>query len=106
MRNHIANLYNAASAPIGVRQDALAERQNRVREEFSLFYEKLMGNIGYGKQRLKDTVEKRLREEEIKNERRRNHQSQTSYQRVNGVLVEGDAVYKGNHDAMGKVDED
>ena len=59
MRNHLAKLYNAVSAPVAVTHDALTERLQSVRETASLLYNKMMDNIGYGRQRLKDIVEKK-----------------------------------------------
>ena len=59
MRNQLAKLYNAVSAPVAVTHDALTERLRSVRETASLLYNKMMDNIGYGRQRLKDIVEKK-----------------------------------------------
>ena len=64
MRNQLAKLYNAVSAPVAATRDALTERLQSVRETASLLYNKTMDNIGYGRQRLKDIVEKEAREEE------------------------------------------
>ena len=64
MRNQLAKLYNAVSAPVAATRDALTERLQSVRETASLLYNKMMDNIGYGRQRLKDIVEKEAREEE------------------------------------------
>ena len=64
MRNQLAKLYNAVSAPAAATRDALTERLQSVRETASLLYNKMMDNIGYGRQRLKDIVEKEAREEE------------------------------------------
>ena len=64
IRNQLAKLYNAVSAPVAATRDALTERLQSVRETASLLYNKMMDNIGYGRQRLKDIVEKEAREEE------------------------------------------
>ena len=62
MRNQIENLYNAESAPLAARRDALAERLQNVRESAFLLYNRMMDNIEYGRERLKDIVEKETRE--------------------------------------------
>ena len=73
IRNTISNLYNAVSAPVAATRDALAERLQSVRETVSLFYERVMENMKYGRERLRDIVEKeaegeakeQLQEEEV-----------------------------------------
>ena len=68
--NTISKLYDAVSASIVVTRDALAERLTSVRETSSLLYNKMMGNIEYGREILKDIkaiVEQILASEE-KNE--------------------------------------
>ena len=66
MRNHLAKLYNAVSATAAATRDALAERLQSVRETASLLYNRVLENMKYGQQRLKDFVEKEAREEEAK----------------------------------------
>ena len=66
MRNQLAKLYNAASAPLAATHHALMERLQGVRETASLLYNRMMENMEYGRQRLKDIVEKEAREEEAK----------------------------------------
>ena len=44
-------------------RDALAERLQSVRETASLLYNRMMENMGYGWERLKDIVEKEAEEE-------------------------------------------
>ena len=44
-------------------RDALAERLQSVRETASLLYNRMMENMGYGRERLKDIVEKEAEEE-------------------------------------------
>ena len=64
MRNTISKLCNAVSAPVAATRDALAERLQSVRETASLLYNRMMDNIEYERERLKDIVEKEAREEE------------------------------------------
>ena len=64
LRNTISRLYNDVSAPVAATRDALAERLQSVRETASLLYNRMMDNIEYGWERLKDIVEKETREEE------------------------------------------
>ena len=58
MRNQLTKLYNAVSAPVAAIRDALAERLQSVRETAFLFYNRMVENIGYGQEKLKDIVEK------------------------------------------------
>ena len=64
LRNTISKLYNAVSAPVAATRDALAERLQGVRETASFLYNRMMENIGYGQERLKDIAEKEAKEEE------------------------------------------
>ena len=64
LRNTISKLYNAVSAPAAATRDALAERLQSLRETASLLYNRMMENMEYGQQRLKDFVEKEAEEEE------------------------------------------
>ena len=64
LRNTISKLYNAVSAPVKATRDALAERLQSVRDTASLLYNRMMENMGYGQERLKDIVEKEAEEEE------------------------------------------
>ena len=63
LRNTISKLYNAVSASVTARRDALAERLESIRETASLLYNRMMKNMEYGQQRLKDIVEKEAEEE-------------------------------------------
>ena len=45
IRNQLAKLYNAVSAPVAATRDTLAERLQGVRETASLLYNKIMDNI-------------------------------------------------------------
>ena len=64
MRNTISKLYKAVSAPVTATGDALAERLQSVRDTASLLYNRVMQNMGYGWERLKDIVGKEAEEEE------------------------------------------
>ena len=63
LRNTISKLYNTVSAPVAATRDALAERLQSVRETASLLYSRMMENTEYGRERLKDIVEKEAEEE-------------------------------------------
>ena len=47
--------------PVTATRDALAERLQSVRETTFLLYNKMMENMGYGEERLKDIVGKKSR---------------------------------------------
>ena len=64
MRNTISKLYKAISAPVTATRDPLVERLKRVRGTAFLLYDRMMDNMGYGRGRLKDNVEKEAAEEE------------------------------------------
>ena len=68
MRNQLAKLYNAVLAPVTATRDTLAERLQSVRDTASLLYNRMMENIGYGQERLKDIVEKEAEEEQQQEE--------------------------------------
>ena len=70
-----ANLYKA---PIAATQGTLAERLQRVHETASLFYNRMMQYIEYGRQKLKDIVDKEEREKskKLKNNKK-NRQKKT-----------------------------
>ena len=68
MRDQLTKLYHAASAPLTATRDALAERLQSVRETTSLLYYRIMEDMEYGQERLKDTVEKEAGEEEQQQE--------------------------------------
>ena len=63
LRNTISKLYNAVSAPVAAIRDALAERLQGVRDIASLLYNRMMENMGYAQEMLKDIVEKGAEEE-------------------------------------------
>ena len=64
LRNAILKLHKAVSAPVTATRKALAERLWSVRDTASLFYNKMMENMGYGQERLKDIEEKEAEEKE------------------------------------------
>ena len=63
MRNQLTKLYNVVSAPVAATRDALAERLQSVHETASLLYNRMMENMEYGRERLKDIAEKEAEEE-------------------------------------------
>ena len=63
LRNIISKLYNAVSAYVASRRDALAERLWSLHETASLLYNRMIENMEYGRQRLKDIIEKEPEEE-------------------------------------------
>ena len=56
MRNQLTKLYNAVSAPVVATPDARTERLQSVRETASLLYNRMVKNMGYGQETLKDIV--------------------------------------------------
>ena len=64
MKNQISKLYSAVSAPVAASRDALAERLQSVRDTASLLSNRMMNNIGYGQETLKDIVENTAAKEE------------------------------------------
>ena len=68
MRNQLTKLYNAVSAPVAATRDALAERLQSVRETASLLYNRMVENMGYGQETLKDIAEKEAEEEQQQEE--------------------------------------
>ena len=68
MRNQLTKLYNAVSAPVAATRDALTERLQSVRETASLLYNRMVENMGYGQETLKDIAEKEAEEEQQQEE--------------------------------------
>ena len=56
VRNHLAKLYSAVLAPVAATRDAI--------ETTSLLYNRMVENMGYGQEKLKDIVEKEAEEEQ------------------------------------------
>ena len=63
LRNTISKLYNVVATSVTATRDALAERLERIRKTASVLYKRMMENMEYGRQRLKDIVEKEAEEE-------------------------------------------
>ena len=61
MTNQLTKLCNAESAPVTATP---AERLQSIRDTASLLYNRIMENMGYGQERLKDIVEKEAEEEQ------------------------------------------
>ena len=66
MKNQIPDLYSDVLASITTTPDALPERLHSVRETPSLRYDRMIGNIDYKRERVKDLVDQKAREEEQK----------------------------------------
>ena len=63
LRNTISKLHNTVAPPVTAIWDALAKRLQSIRDTASLLYNRMMENMGYGRERLKDIVEKEAEEE-------------------------------------------
>ena len=59
MKNQLTKLYNAISAPVTATP---TERLSSVHDTASLLHNRMMENMGYGQERLKD-VEKEVKKE-------------------------------------------
>ena len=68
MKNQLTKLYNAVSAPVAATRDALTERLQSVRETASLLYNRMVENMGYGQEKLKDIVQKEAEEKKQQEE--------------------------------------
>ena len=64
LRNTIPKLYNAVPAPVAATRDALSAILQNVSETVSLLCNRMMENMGYGRERLKDIAEEEEAEEE------------------------------------------
>ena len=64
MKNQLTKLYNTVSAPVAATRDALTERLQSEPETAPLLYNRMMDNMGYGQEKLKDIVEKEAEEEQ------------------------------------------
>ena len=58
LENTVSKLYNAVSAPVAATRDTLTERLQGIRKTASLLYNRMMENMGYEQERLKDIMEK------------------------------------------------
>ena len=63
LRNTISKLYKAVSAPVTATRDALEKSLESILETASLLYNRVMENMEYGRQRLKEIVGKEAEEE-------------------------------------------
>ena len=63
MKNQLTKLCNAVSAPVVATRDVLTERLQSVRETASLLNNRMVENMGYGQETLKDIVEKEAEED-------------------------------------------
>ena len=70
-RNTISKLYNAVSAPVAATRNALSERMQSLHETASLLYNRMKGNMGYGRERSKDIVEKEAAEKKAKEQQQK-----------------------------------
>ena len=68
LRNTISKLHNTVAAPVTATWDALAKRLQSIRDTASLLYNRMMENMGYGRERLKDIVEKEAEEKQQQEE--------------------------------------
>ena len=68
MKNQLTKVYNAVSAPAAATRDVPTEKLHRLRETCSLFYNRMVENMGYGPDALKDIVEKEAEEEQQQEE--------------------------------------
>ena len=64
LRNTNSKLYNVVSTPVTATRDALAEKLQSVRDTASLLYNRMMENMGYRQERLRDIAEKEAEREE------------------------------------------
>ena len=68
MKNQLTKLYNAVSAPVAAKRDATAERLQNICETASLWYNRMVENMGYVPETLKDIVAKEAEEEQQQEE--------------------------------------
>ena len=64
----LRKLYDAVSAPEPATRDAPAERLQSVRETASLLYNRMVEDMGYGQERLKDIIEEEAEEQQQQEE--------------------------------------
>ena len=81
MRNQLTKLYNAVPAPVTATQDALAKRLQSAHDSDSLLYNRMMDNIGYGQEILRNIVEKEAKEEEQQQEEEEEYIDLTPHKR-------------------------
>ena len=66
LKNTISKLYNTVSAPVEATRDALTQRLQGIRDTASLLYNKMVENMGYGQEKLKNILEKEAEEQQRK----------------------------------------
>ena len=94
MKNQISRLYSAVSAPIAASRDALAERLQSVRDTASLLYNRMMNNIGYGQETLKDIVENTAAKEEEEPQQQTEEKEEEEQEAILELTKEGTRVKK------------
>lgn len=102
MRNQIANLYNALSAPIAATRDTLAERLHSVRETASSLYNRMMDNNEHGWERLKDIVWKKQGKKRKKLKTQGEEQTEDN---IDLTAAENQRTWKGAHRTLHKICE-
>ena len=85
MRNAISKLYNALLASLAATQDSLGEGLQSVRETTSLLCNRMMKNMKYGWERLKDIVEKEARELDKEEEQEQDNEEYDTVLEINLV---------------------
>ena len=85
IRNTISKLYNVVSTPVAATRDALAERLESIRETASSLYNRMMENMEYGWERLKNILEKEAREEEKEEELQQDDEGYDTVPEINLV---------------------
>ena len=85
MENQLTKLYKPVSAPVAATRDGLTKRLHSVRATVSLLYNRMVENMGYGQETLKDIVEKEAEEK----------QQQEKEEDINLTLHEHERVLKG-----------
>ena len=68
LRNTISKLYKAVSVPLAAARDAFTERLQSVRDTAFLLYNRMVENMEYGQEKLKDIFEKEAEEEQKQEE--------------------------------------
>ena len=68
MKNQLTKIYNAVSAPAAAIRDVPTERLESLRESASLLYNRMVENMRYWPETLKDIIEKEAEEEQQQEE--------------------------------------
>ena len=93
MTNPILKLYNVVSIHLAATRDSLAERLQSIHETASLLYNRVMEKIEYGRERLKNIVEKEAREEEKEKEQQQDDEEYDTVPEIN-LVHEGKCIKK------------